>query len=140
MQDTMEKLDSFIERHGITAEVEVAADNPHMHDAMPGSNHYRVTLKAGDQSMTVPYTMGPALTEEPDAATVLDTLASDSAMLDEFEDGIEMALGLGGSIESSEDVDRANRTYETIQSQAAELREMLSPAEFEKLLYETERL
>lgn len=132
-------LSDFIEQHGITAEVELADENPDMADAMPGSSHFRVTLRTERGSLTVPFTMGPALTGEPDAETVLDCIASDVSLIEEHDDPVKMVIELGSTVESSEDVDRAKASYAAIQKQRAGLEHMLGTDGVQALLYEVER-
>ena len=45
----------------------------------PGSHPYKVTLTYQRRRLTVPFFMGPALTREPTAETVLDCLLSDAS-------------------------------------------------------------
>jgi hypothetical protein len=132
-------LRSYIEQHGITAEVEWAEDNPNMADAMPGSSHYQVTLSNERGSMVVPFTMGPALTDEPTAETVLDCIASDVSLIEEYDDPVKLVIGLGGTVESEEDVDKAKASYSAIQKQRAGLECMVGAEGMHALLYEVER-
>lgn len=92
-------LRGFIDQHGITAEVEWADDNPNMPDAMPGSSHYRVTLRNERGSLVVPFTMGPALTDEPDVKTVLDCIASGVPKDDEWRSAAPFMEGTAATLD-----------------------------------------
>lgn len=132
-------LRGFIDKHGITAEVERAEDNPNIMADVPGATHYRVTLRNERGAMVVPYTMGPALPGEPDAWMVLGSVALDISLIEEHDDPIELVIELGGEIETSEDVDKARATYEVLQGQHAELERMIGTEAMQELLYEVER-
>lgn len=136
----MQSMKQVIEAHGIEADVAWADENPNMSDPMPGSSHYLVTLKSEHGEMEVFFTQGPALTEEPTVEVVLDCLASDASLAEQHDDGIRMAVELGETIETSEDVERAEKTYRTIQEQRKALERLLGGSKaVERLLYETER-
>lgn len=71
---------------------------------------------------------------KPVVADVLDCLASDANGINQsFE---EWASDLGYDTDSR----KAERTYQTCQKQARELRQLLGAAAFEELLYRTERM
>lgn len=134
------KLSEYITAHGITATAEPALDNPNMTHPDPHAQHWLVTLAGPAGAMAVPFTQGSAATEEPSAADVLDCIASDSTLQDEYEDAIEMAVSLGETIEDMDDVESARRTYEAITKNRAELRRILGSDEaMETLLYEVDR-
>jgi hypothetical protein len=132
-------LRSFIEQHGISAEVEWADENPNMADPVEGSSHWLVTFTTERGSLAVPFTHGPAISEEPTAEAVLDCIASDVSLIEEHDDPIKMAIELGDTIETMADVDRHKATYAAIQKQRAGLEHMLGTDAVQALLYEVER-
>lgn len=75
METTVKML---VNRYGIKSESKLVGSNPNMNDMPEGSNHYKVTLRGFGRRMTISYSMGPALTGEPEAVDVLDCLISDS--------------------------------------------------------------
>lgn len=135
--ETMITMSDYIERHGISAELEEVGSNPNMDDMPAGSRHWRVTLnRDGADAMTVPFSQGPGLTEEPTAADVLDCLVSDASSIQSEPDWLAWAQGMGYT--SIEDAERARATYQAIERQTEALR-AFAP-DFDELVYETERL
>jgi hypothetical protein len=104
-----------IEELGIRASLEWADANPHM-DGMPaGSTHWKVTLRRkGGRRMTVYFSMGPAHTSEPEAAEVLDCLASDASGYDNARSFEDWCSEYGYDSDSR----KAERTYKTIDRSA----------------------
>ena len=131
----MQTIQGFIDRHGLTAEVDWADSNPNMDDARE-MTHWLVTIHAEDRTMAVPFSQGLAHTGEPELDDVLDCLASDAATVDNARSFEDWAGDLG----YDEDSRRAYRTYEAIQRQAGELRQLLGAEDYETLLYSVERL
>lgn len=134
----METIAAFIERNGLAMRATPTDHNPHRapddkwaHTA----SHYRCTIRTPlSRRMVVYYSMGTAHTEPPTLADVLDCLASD-------------ASGLGGTFEEwcgdygyDADSIRAFKTYHAVKRQTAALKRVLGDAEFELLVYKTERL
>jgi hypothetical protein len=116
---------AFINRHGIRADARWADDNPNALDMAPGSSHWRVTLRnrAGRQ-MTVPFSMGPALSHEPTAREVLSCLIDDAASAEYARSFEEWADELGFDPDSR----KAERTYRAVERQSAQLRRFLGDA------------
>lgn len=137
-----ETLADFIERYGITSVTSPAGCNPNMADRDWPANHYRVTLaRDGAEPLSIPFSCGVGITEEPGTADVLDCLASDASMAADAGDVLDFASECGFPLDSHEDREKARRTFEAIQAQTAALREFLpSEAAYEELVYETERL
>jgi hypothetical protein len=134
-------LQEFIAREGLSAEVDGADSNPNMDDMPVGSSHWLVTIRKDDESMDVPFSMGPALNGPPTLASVLNCLASDAASVDNARSFDEWAEEMGYfPMESSEDFRKAESTYKAIEQQSSALRDLLGHEAFESLLYETERL
>jgi hypothetical protein len=85
--------------------------------------------------MVVPFGMGSANTEEPDAADVLNCLASDASGYENARSFEEWASELGFDADSR----KAERTYREVERQAQQLRAFLG-SEYDAYLYETEGL
>lgn len=90
--------------------------------------------------MTVPFSQGPAICEEPTAADVLDCLASDAS-------GYENASGLLRSFEGwareygyDPDSRKAERTFKTVQKQSQQLAVVLGTDAYNTLLWNVDRL
>lgn len=132
----MATLKDFIAEHGITAFVRGAETNPNMLDKWD-ANHYKVTLRnRAGRRLTVPFSMGRARSDEPDAALVLDTLASDSASVDSADDFEEWCSELGFDTDSR----NAERSYKVTLRQAEKLQNFLGPDAYTALLYQTDRI
>ena len=135
MAETLERL---IAEDGITAVARFVAPPPGSVD-----DHWRVTLACArtGQSMTVPFSTGPALRAEmvdgPSAADVLECLLSDAAgwlNADGFDDwardyGMDFEYGGGAHMQ-------ARRTYDNIRAQVDGLRLLLGEL-FEDYVWET---
>lgn len=123
----------FITAHAISATVAAADRNPNMDTDGWAANHWLVTLRRGRQRLAVPYSTGAAL-DTPDAAHVLDTLASDASGADlTFEDWAD-EFGV------DQDSRKGHRTYQTVVRQTARLRRFLGDDLYRVLLDDTERL
>jgi len=103
----------------VRATAEWTDENPNMTDMPPGSSHWKVTLRYQGRQMTVPFSMGPALSHEPTAADVLECLLSDASSAD--EDFENWAADLGFDPDSR----RAERIYRTVQRQTLKLSRLL---------------
>lgn len=82
-------LQQFITSSAITMTAEWADSNPHMDDMPRGSSHWKCILKCGRRQMTVPFSQGPAVAQEPTIEDVLSCLALDAAgyeIAQSFED------------------------------------------------------
>lgn len=85
-------IQEFIDRERITIVCDHADSNPNMADSDRQMNHFRCLLtrkpSAGRvRKMSVYFSMGLSLSGEPDAASVLDCLASDAPSSEQdFED------------------------------------------------------
>lgn len=133
-------LAEYITAHGLKAEATPADSNPNMSDPDPGAHHWTVSITGPMGVMSLPFTQGSALTDPPSLADVLDCIASDASLVDEYADPVELALSLGETIENTEDVQRAKATHEAITRNRAELRRILGSDEaLDALLYEVGR-
>lgn len=131
-------IEQFVERFNVRASVDYAGANPNMEndDWARSANHYRVVLRVGRRSMTTYYSMGSAHTNEPGAADVLDSLASDAAGVQYARDFNDWAADYGYDTDSR----RAHRTYQTIVRQGARLQRLLGLDAYQALLNDVERL
>lgn len=115
----MTTLKSLVNRFGIKAETRLVDSNPNMTDMPSGSTHWKVTLRGFGRRMTVPFSMGPAHTSEPEAVGVLECLLSDSDVDNyDFE---EWARNLGYDPDSR----KAEKTYKACQKLTEKLHKFL---------------
>ena len=133
----------FVRRHNITAEA-VLTDHTweHMDDYVEGSRHWFVTLNRIDgalsgQPMRVPYTAGPAVEREPDAEHVLDCIALDSMGYENAQGSFEEWCGEYGYDTDSR---KTEAIWRSVGEQYAKLKRLLTPAQVQQLLYQTEGL
>lgn len=125
----------FCKMHHIRIESEYADENknaPEWTDA----NHYKVTLKMGKKQFTTYYSMGYAITEEPQADDVLNCLALDSSSVENARDFSDFANELG----YDDDSIKALHTYKVCVKQAKRLKEFLGEDLYNTLLWEVESL
>jgi hypothetical protein len=99
------------------------------------ANWYRVTLRMGRRQMTVPYGMGPALTGEPEAAEVLDSLASEAASFENADGFEDWASEFGWDTDSR----KPERVWDQTEAQTIKLRQFLGD-KYDAYLWHTERL
>jgi len=107
---------TFCNRHNISIESELVDENPNMTDMPEGSYHWKVTLKRPGKQMTLFFSMGPALTNEPTAEEVLECLAMDSYTAEDetFEEWC-------GNYGYDTDSRKAERCYNATMNQAGKL-------------------
>jgi hypothetical protein len=126
----------FIAAHGVKFSATMTDKNPNMDDMPSGSAHWKCQIRRGRRSMTVHFSQGPAVCREPTAADVLDCLASDAAGYENarsFEDWC-------GEYGYDTDSRKAERTFRAVEAQSTALARLLSPDEFNALLFKVERL
>jgi hypothetical protein len=99
------------------------------------ANWYRVTLHMGRRQMTVPFGMGPALTGEPEAAEVLDSLASDASSFENAAGFEDWASEFGYDTDSR----KAERVWDQTEAQTLSLRRFLGD-KYEAYVWHTGRL
>lgn len=136
MNDDTIKLDDFISAAFITADVSPTDHNPNM-EGGEKMDHWRVTLRRpGNRKMTVYFSMGSGHNgKEPDAADVLDCLASDASGVENSQSFEDWCSEYGYNTDSR----KAHRTYTICKREAERLRKFLD-AGYERLLWNTERL
>ena len=134
----MKTIRDFIEGIGITATAVRTDRNPHMQYGSGYMDHWRVTLRRPDteQRLTVYFSMGSGHHgKEPDAAGVLDCLASDSAGIENARDFEDWCSDYGYDTDSR----KAHKTWTACQRQADHLKAFMG-TQYQALLFETERL
>lgn len=113
------KLRSLIARDNVRAEAEYGNDATDLDDWQESANPWTVTLRRKRRQLTVNYWTGTAITEDPDAETVLGSLLSDASSADQsFEDW-------AGDYGYDTDSRKAYATYEAVQSQTEDLQHFL---------------
>ena len=137
-------LAEFIAKHQITATAARVDENPNAKDAWPAdARHFRVTLRStfdGDRAAQFYFSQGSAHTEDPTAADLLDCLASDAHLQEEYPGPVELVVGLGGTIETQADLDKAHRDWKATTRNTSELRYVLGgDSALQALMYDTER-
>ncbi len=124
----------FVNRNGIKATSVMVDSNPNMPD-FDGDN-YKVTLRMGHKQFTVPFSHGCAICHDPEAADVLDCLASDAAGVENATSFEDWASDLGFDTDSR----KAERTYKVTIAQSAKLKKFLGDELYNALLWESERI
>ena len=122
-------MQAFIARHRVRMTAERADKNPHITDMAPGSTHWQCCLRAGSRQMTVFFSMGPALAGKPQAADVLECLASDAAGFENASNFEDWAREYGYDPDSR----KAERTYRAVEKQTAGLKRLFSEPAYEDL-------
>ncbi len=115
---------------GLTAEISYGAP---FRDDWPDAHPYTVTLRYQQRAMTVPFYAGPAWSREPELDDVMDCLCSDALCVINTSSFEDWANELGFDSESR----RAERTYQQVQQQTQDLRQLLGD-DFEQTI-RTER-
>ena len=134
----MKTLEQFVNENNVKMTFKSADSNPNMSDMPRGSRHFKVTLRStvdgSKRQMTVPFSMGPALLEDPDLASVLNCLASDASLVEQCADYVEFVEEMGYEVHQ---VRQAEKTFKACVQQTNKLRNLLGDA-FEDLLYNVE--
>jgi hypothetical protein len=132
----MKTIQEFIDSRGITMTVERAKSNPNITNDEWSTRHWKCMLRYGNKEMFVYFSQGSAHTQEPTTAEVLDCLASDASSF-ENTDGFESWANEFGYDTDSR---KAERIYKVVEEQADKLARLISPDDYETLLWDTERL
>ena len=119
---------------GITLDI---ANGPNATRDDDGWEHYAytVTLKRGTDTLSVPWRQGLGVTSDPDAATVLDALASDASGYENAQSFEDWASEYGFNADSRKD----ERIYRQVGEQTEALKAFLGEA-YGDVLWNTERL
>jgi hypothetical protein len=136
----MQAMDQFVAKHGIRATVRPSLDLNRRREweaKDPGAHHYSVTLSGTfpGASLTVQYSMGSALKDEPTAAKVLDSLAMEASSVDAARGFEDWAADLGFDPDSR----KAEKLYRQCLRQSQSLKLFLGEEAYEELLTGTER-
>jgi hypothetical protein len=131
----MGTMKQFVNKNKIKATSEWANANPNMADSQ-NMNHFKVTLRGGGRQMTLYFSQGYGISGEPDAASVLNCLASDSASVENARSFDDWASDLGYDPDSR----KAEKIFKTCEVQAAKLKKFLGEALYKTLLWDTEGL
>ncbi len=131
-------IQEFIEQANLTMSVEYAASNPHMEeDRKHPMDHWACRITDGANVMELVFSKGQGHhSEEPQLDEVLDCLASDAASIQDGASFEDWAADLGYDTDSR----KAERTYQAVKDQAEKLRALLGDDNYERLLWEIERL
>jgi hypothetical protein len=134
----MKTIQEFIDSRGITMTVERVKCNPNTanDEWSKSARHWKCLFRCGNKEMFVYFSQGSAHTQEPTVAEVLDCLASDASSF-ENSDGFE---GWANEFGYDTDSRKAERTYKAIEEQTDKLARLISPDDYETLLWDTERL
>lgn len=137
---TVLNMYQFCQFYNVTMSFEMVYENPNIDDMPRGSTHYRCKLQrrvdGKRRQLTTYFSMGPALCEDPDAASVLYCLASDSSCVENCNDFEDFASDLGYDPDSR----KAEKIYKACVRQSKKLKQFLGDSAFEDLLYNVERL
>lgn len=127
----------FAAKNGIRFSHEYAANNPNMDPDGSRMDNYKCRLRCKGKAMTVYFSKGLGLGgKPPEVDEVLDCLASDASGAENAGSFEEWCSEYGYDTDSR----KAERTYRTIEKQAAKLKALLGDAAYEQLLYHCERL
>ena len=129
----MGTMKQFVNKNRIKATSEWADANPHMADAQ-NMNHFKVTLKRAGKQMTLYFSQGYGISGEPDAASVLNCLASDSSSVESARSFEDWARDLGYDPDSR----KAEKTFKVCEKQAERLKKFLGEELYKTLLWDTE--
>lgn len=129
-------IQEFIKRAGITFRATQVDTRASASEWPAGTRHYRCTLRRGSRSMRVLYSQGPGIKAEPDAAHVLDCIASDVAGVKSAGGFESWASDMGADADSR----KALATYRAIDRQRTALERLLWDAGINTLLFKVERL
>lgn len=134
---TTTTMRQFIDQHNITIENEWADSNPNMSDEKWArtATHWKCTLKMGRKRLTTYFSQGSAHTDEPTAADILNSLASDASGYEDARSFEDWCSEYGYDTDSR----KAENIYRTIGKQAKQLKQFLGD-DYDTLLYKTERL
>jgi hypothetical protein len=100
------------------------------------ARHFTCTLRNGRKRLSIPFSQGSAFTEEPTAEDVLNCLALDAAGLENSPNFDDWASEYGYDADSR----RAEKTFKTVERQAAKLMAFLGADAYDRLVWHTESL
>ena len=137
----MKTVEQFVQDNRIRATVEMVDANPNNPD-WRYANHYRVKLsRTGStpgvlsKTLTVYFSQGYGIKEQPTAEAVLDCLASDSVGIENAQSFEDWAPEYGYDTDSR----KAEKLFRVCEKDAARLKTFLGDDLYKVLLWETER-
>ena len=131
----MQPMSAFVRLNKIRMTSDYADSNPNMADSQ-NMNHFKCTLKMGKKQMTLFFSQGYGINGEPDAESVLDCLASDSAGVENAFSFEDWANEYGYDIDSR----KAEKIFKVCERQAEKLKAFLGDDLYQQLLWKTEKL
>ena len=124
----------FVQVNRISLTAEMVGRNPNMDGSENTMDNWKCVLRRPGHSMTIYFSKGFGHNgKRPEAAEVLDCLASDASSAGESFADFCSNCGY------DEDSRKAERIYKTIQHQGGRLNNFLGSTRYEELLYHTER-
>lgn len=132
----MATIDQFIASNALRFSYRQVDARKDASDWGPGARHYRATIRKGRPSMMVDYSQGAGITDDPQLADVLDSLASEFAGVDNSRDFADWCSEYG----YSDDSRKAERIYRAIIKQRYSLERVIGDDAVQALMYDTERL
>jgi len=116
------ELDRLCQKHRIKASSQYAeAPEPIQDQWMPGTSHYKVTLRGWGRQLTVDFHMGPAHCSEPTAADVLACVYSDAMSAENARNFEEFAAEFGYDSDSR----KAEGIYKACQAMTPKVKRFL---------------
>jgi hypothetical protein len=126
-----------VQQLGITIDVTPATSNPFMPGMPPGTRHFNCRLSRADQTITVIFSQGPGVRTDPDAATVLDCLASDAAGVLNRDSFDMWAEDYGYDLSTGKTRREARLQYDAVCAQTRALERLLQE-HFDVVVFHTE--
>lgn len=129
-------IEQFVKTNRIRMTVERIDSNPNMDDAA-NMDHWKCILSMGRKRMTITFSQGYGHSgAEPETASVLNCLSSDSASFENASSFEDWASDFGYDANSR----KAERTFKTIEHLTKRLRNFLGEDLYQQLLWHTESL
>lgn len=128
-------LGRFIQRYGLSLQAkQVAPEVVHRRESHPGERHYVITLyNRRGGTLTIPWSQGALVEEEPNIERILETLGSDAGLY--YEYGTPEDLGMAYGI----DPEDWEGDFNAIKMQTLAFREFLGEQAFDDLMNMAQR-
>lgn len=141
-------MHDFVRKHGVTMTCEQVDHNPYMDDGRDRMDHWRCTLKVGSRRATIVFSMGSGHHgKEPEAADVLNSMASDANSAVSTDDWREFARDMGMETEIEDprsgrmvENKKAKKIFNACIKEHEQLISLLGHEATKELVYETEGL
>lgn len=131
----MKTLTQFVKENKIRIKIDYADSNKNVPD-WKDANHYKITLKKGNKTLSTYFSQGYGITEEPTTEDVLNALASDSSGIENARSFEDWASEYGFDTNSR----KAERIFHICEKQADKLKNFLGDVLYNELLFNTESL